>query len=139
MPIRYLQIPVDDYGSFIVEITQTESQEGLKTLGVDEKLLTQEDDGFEDLGVVEDIETLIAEANNGFDQMSSVIKTISYGFRDHIVDLGKQAVKIGKASRPDEATIEFGLTFKSDAGVVVAKAGVDADFKVTLTWKATEG
>jgi hypothetical protein len=39
------------------------------------------------------------------------------------------------ADRPDEATIEFGVKLTAKAGAVLASAGVEANFNVTLTWK----
>jgi len=36
---------------------------------------------------------------------------------------------------PDEIEVEFGLKMTAEAGVVVAAAGVEANYKVTLTWK----
>lgn len=35
---------------------------------------------------------------------------------------------------PNEAEVEFGLTFKADAGVVVTKVGTEANFKINLKW-----
>ena len=39
---------------------------------------------------------------------------------------------------PDEVTVEFGLKLSGEAGVVLASAGVEANYKVTLTWKKNE-
>ena len=36
---------------------------------------------------------------------------------------------------PDEMEVEFGLKMDAKAGAVVAAAGVEANYKVTLTWK----
>ncbi|MFQ6015374.1 MAG: CU044_2847 family protein [Anaerolineae bacterium] len=36
---------------------------------------------------------------------------------------------------PDEVKVEFGLKMNADAGAIVASAGVEANYKVTLTWK----
>ena len=36
---------------------------------------------------------------------------------------------------PDEIEVEFGLKMSAEAGAVVAAAGVEANYKVTLTWK----
>ncbi len=35
---------------------------------------------------------------------------------------------------PNEMTVEFGLRMSAQAGAVVAAAGVDANFKITLKW-----
>jgi Trypsin-co-occurring domain 1 len=39
------------------------------------------------------------------------------------------------ANRPDEATIEFGVKLTGHAGAVLASAGVEANFNVSLTWR----
>lgn len=36
---------------------------------------------------------------------------------------------------PDEVTIEFGLKMSAEAGAIIAAAGAEANYKVTLTWK----
>ena len=36
---------------------------------------------------------------------------------------------------PDEVEVEFGLKMSAEAGAFVAAAGVEANYKVTLTWK----
>ena len=36
---------------------------------------------------------------------------------------------------PDEIEVEFGLKMNAEAGAVVAAAGMEANYKVTLTWK----
>ena len=39
------------------------------------------------------------------------------------------------ASEPDEVSVEFGISFSAAAGAIIAKAGVEANFKLTLVWK----
>ena len=36
---------------------------------------------------------------------------------------------------PDEIEVEFGLKMNAEAGAIVAAAGVEANYKVTLKWK----
>ena len=38
-------------------------------------------------------------------------------------------------SQPDEVKIEFGAKVSADLGVIVAKSQIEANFKVSLTWK----
>jgi hypothetical protein len=38
---------------------------------------------------------------------------------------------------PDHASIEFGLRLDASAGAVIAKAGIEAHFIVTLNWDPT--
>ncbi|HUV91103.1 MAG TPA: CU044_2847 family protein [Anaerolineae bacterium] len=64
-----------------------------------------------------------------FDKMMGTVRTAALGFRDGLN-------KLEKKTRPDEATLEFGLTLGGEAGVaVVAKATGEFAFKVSLTWK----
>ena len=42
----------------------------------------------------------------------------------------------GLAVSPDEATIEFGIKLSGRAGAVIASAGVEANFLVTLRWQS---
>jgi hypothetical protein len=41
----------------------------------------------------------------------------------------------GLHDSPDEIAVEFGIKLNAKAGAVIAAAGVEANFKVTLTWK----
>ncbi len=36
---------------------------------------------------------------------------------------------------PDEITVEFGLILDAEAGAVIASGSVEANFRVTLTWR----
>ena len=36
---------------------------------------------------------------------------------------------------PDETTVEFGLKLTAASGVVVAAAGIEANYKITLKWQ----
>ncbi|MBC7334659.1 MAG: hypothetical protein H5U01_00075 [Clostridia bacterium] len=39
---------------------------------------------------------------------------------------------------PDEIEVEFGMKLNAQAGALVAAAGTEANYKVTLTWKREE-
>lgn len=39
------------------------------------------------------------------------------------------------SDRPEQVAVEFGIKLSAAAGVVLASSGVEANFKVTLTWK----
>jgi hypothetical protein len=43
------------------------------------------------------------------------------------------------AQRPDEVHVEFGIKLSASAGVVLAAAGVEGNYKVTLVWRASQG
>jgi hypothetical protein len=36
---------------------------------------------------------------------------------------------------PDEVVVEFGVQLSAEAGAIIAASGVQANFKVTLTWR----
>ena len=44
----------------------------------------------------------------------------------------------GLVDPPDEIAVEFGLKMSAEAGAVVAAAGAEANYRVTLTWKKEE-
>jgi len=46
------------------------------------------------------------------------------------------AIKTLRKVGPNEVTVAFGIKFTAEAGVVIAKAGVEASLNVTLAWKA---
>lgn len=39
------------------------------------------------------------------------------------------------SDQPEQVAVEFGIKLSGTAGVVLASTGVEANFKVTLTWK----
>ncbi len=41
----------------------------------------------------------------------------------------------GLAHKPDEIEMEFGFSLNAVAGVVIASASTEANYKVTLRWK----
>lgn len=40
----------------------------------------------------------------------------------------------GLIEQPDEIGVEFGIKLSMESGVVIASAGIEANFKVTLKW-----
>src|SRR5712692_8800230 len=44
----------------------------------------------------------------------------------------------GLAHKPDEIEMEFGFSLSAAAGVVIASASTQANYKVTLRWKREE-
>lgn len=43
------------------------------------------------------------------------------------------------AAPPDQAEVEFSLTFKGEAGALIAKTSAEGALKVKLTWKKAAG
>ena len=59
---------------------------------------------------------------------------------DRVGPLANQLVEKLKdlVEQPEEVEVEFGIKLSAAAGVVVAKAGSEANFKITLTWRKGE-
>lgn len=108
MSIRYLTVPVGD-GEIKIAVAPVEPAQG---------------GGFQKMGIKEQAQKAADVAEKVFDQMSFTIGTLANGFKDAI-----------KNASPDEASLEFSLAVKSDAGVVLVQSGVEAALKVNLTWK----
>lgn len=62
-----------------------------------------------------------------FEDIMSVIKETAESAHE-----GMKQIK--DAARPDEYQIKFGLKLSASAGVILAKAGSEASFEVTLSW-----
>jgi hypothetical protein len=84
-------------------------------------------ESWQEAGIKEKAE----EVKMAFDQMMGTVRTAAIGFVDGVKKLEKKV-------RPDEATIEFGLTFGKEVGIAV-KGTSEAAFKISLTWKTSEG
>lgn len=74
---------------------------------------------------------------------AEIISKASQSFEEALEKVKPAASSIIKKIRalqdqPDEIEVEFGLKLSADAGAVVASAGVDANYKVTLKWKGTD-
>ena len=41
----------------------------------------------------------------------------------------------GLTDPPDEVQVEFGVTLSAEAGMIVASASAEANYRVTLTWR----
>ena len=107
----YAEVVVGDHGTIYVEVAPAVKE------------------GWQEAGRLTEMgEKLTLE----FDKVMGTVRSAALGFRDGLSKLEKKA-------RPDEATLEFGLTVGGEAGVAVAaKATGEAAFKVSLTWKNSE-
>jgi hypothetical protein len=132
MKINYLEVPVEEYGTVKVEIEPTELTRLSKDLGVSDVPSTKNED-FEELMISpEDIaQTAAIIATSAFDKISDTVSMLACGFHDSLK-------KTKPHAKPDEVSVEFGLTIKGDAGVVLSQAGAKAAIKVTLTWNKEE-
>jgi Trypsin-co-occurring domain 1 len=53
-----------------------------------------------------------------------------------VLDHAKQILEALQKLAPSEAEIEFGIKLSAEAGAILAKAGGEANFGVTLSWKS---
>lgn len=83
------------------------------------------DSGIERVGRVQDA---VTEAGNTLQEavlrLRPALEAIVTGMR-------------GLASSPDKVKVEFGIKLTAEAGVVVAKASTEANFKVSVEWDAS--
>jgi deoxyhypusine synthase len=63
-------------------------------------------------------------AKQSFEEVAAGVRPIVETILSHLRDLGPEAV-----------TIEFGIKFGTEAGVILAKAAAEGTCKVTFTWK----
>ncbi len=80
------------------------------------------------------------EAPRG-DQLSSrggTIEKAKQSFEEAVADIGPIAETILRqvtALAPEAVTVEFGIKFNAQAGVILASSAVEGNCKVTLNWK----
>ena len=101
----YAEVTVGDHGTIYVEVTPT-AQEGWREAGLGDEL---------------------QKLKVSFATLMAAVRTTAQGFWDGIKDIEKKY-------RPDETSVEFGLTLGGEGGVAIKASGEGA-FKVTLTWK----
>ncbi len=63
-----------------------------------------------------------------FEEATAKIRPIAQAVLAHVKDLG-----------PQEVTVELGLTFSAEAGVILAKTTGEGSCKVKLSWKPDKG
>jgi hypothetical protein len=73
-------------------------------------------------------EDLLSQMEDAFGTAMSTIRTCAEGFVTHVSAFSEDVL-------PQEVSLEFGLAFKAEFGVVVTKASGKANFVVSLTWK----
>jgi len=70
----------------------------------------------------------------------NVVEEAKQKFEDALRQIKPATVAIIKTLRelsdsPDEASVEFGVKLNANSGVILASAGVEANFVFKLTWK----
>ncbi|RME35620.1 MAG: hypothetical protein D6793_07055 [Thermoflexia bacterium] len=104
---NWAEVQVGDYGTIYVEVTPSQ-QEGWREAGRPAEITRK--------------------AALEFERVMETVRTVACGFRDGLERLEEK-------TRPDEATLEFGLKLGGETDVAVVKASGEAAFKVSLTWK----
>ena len=87
-----------------------------------------------------DAEFFVTVADNGPVQVGARREALSFdGVRETLLAVAEQVVSVWRQVRPDEATVEFGLSASAQTGKLtglVVDGGAQAAFKVTMTWRA---
>ena len=105
---RLIEFPLEDATSLIVEVDEPESTDPLVRAARPSEVVTRVQQTFE-------------EALDKVKPAASIIIQKLRSLHDS----------------PDEIEVEFGLKLTAEAGAVVASAGVEANYKITLKWQKT--
>jgi hypothetical protein len=76
-------------------------------------------------------EDALTQMKDAFGVAMNTVRTCATGFVSHISGFSEELM-------PQEVSLEFGLAFKAEVGVVVTKTSGEANFTVSLTWKEPE-
>ena len=68
----------------------------------------------------------IKKANSKFEKALEPIRNISNQLVQNIKDIN---------ITPDEVSVELGLKFNAEAGIIISKASTEANIKINITWK----
>jgi Trypsin-co-occurring domain 1 len=107
---RFIEFPLEDGGTVVVEVDEPEGERGSRRAA---------------RGTQEEPE----KAPQTFEQALSKIRPAT---EKVITTLGSLIQK------PDEIEMEFGFSLSAEAGVIIASASTQANYKVTLRWKGEE-
>lgn len=107
---RYVEFPLEAGGSVLVEVEEPDAAGGTVRAG-------RETD-------------LPERARLTFEAALSRVRPAAESVIGQLRDL---------ADPPDQVGVEFGLKLTGTSGAIIASAGVEANFKVTLTWRRPAG
>jgi NTP-dependent ternary system trypsin peptidase co-occuring protein len=109
---RFIEFPLEDGSTIIVEVNEPEGERGTRRAA---------------RGTEEEPE----KAPQTFEQALSKIRPATEKVIATLRDL---------IQKPDEVEMEFGFSLSAEAGVIIASASTQANYRVTLRWKgeATE-
>ena len=121
---KFLEIPVDGANLYI-ELEPNVTAEALEALGAEVKPKQNSGD-FINRYALNDTSSKIIKSSS--DIFTRVGKSITH--------IGKEIYSSIEELEPDEATVKFGVKINSEVGgIILVKAGIDAEFSVSLTWK----
>ena len=107
---RLVEFPLEDGSTIMVEVDEPERAGGTTR-------------------VSRGGEKTVEKANQSFEAALDKVKPTANAVISKLRDL---------YDPPDEISVEFGLKLSAKAGVFLAAAGVEANYKVTLKWKKNE-
>jgi Trypsin-co-occurring domain 1 len=70
---------------------------------------------------------VVARASRSLSDMLAQVRPVAQNFVDGFH---------GMADAPDEISVEFGLSLSAEADVVISRTAAQANFTVSLTWRA---
>jgi hypothetical protein len=96
------------------------------------QLVIEVDEPVPDGGVVRAARPgeVVQRASQTFEAALSRIKPMASGIVSTLQEL---------AQRPDEIQVEFGVKPSANAGAVLAAAGVEGNYKITVIWRKNPG
>jgi hypothetical protein len=102
----FVQYPLEEGGSILVEVDVPESEGGL---------VKAASTGDLTLKAAKSFENAVAGIRPLANAVVSKLQNLNYP--------------------PDEIGVEFGMSFKADGNAILTRVGADANFKVSLNWK----
>jgi hypothetical protein len=109
---RFIEFPLEDGSTIVVEVNEPEGERGTRRAA---------------RGTEEEPE----KAPQTFEQALSKLRPAT----EKVITTLRALIQ-----KPDEVEMEFGFSLSAEAGVIIASASTQANYRVTLRWKgaATE-
>lgn len=103
---EFVAFELDDSANILIEVDESEHERGVSRVA-------RQRDG------------VVVDSAQKFEQVADSVRPVANAFMGKILDLD---------IRPDSVSIEFGIKVTYSAGAVIASAGGEANFKVSMTW-----
>lgn len=113
MAKKVAQLLVDKNTTILVETTEEERQPSTG--------------GMENAGIIDEIKAYAIQTAK--EKFTDAMSIISYSSNTILGEIDKIKKK------PAEAQIEFGVKITGEGKAMLASGGIDANYKVTLSWK----